>query len=138
LQAGEAPQMIVNVSSGFTSGGVTRGEWRDDFVSKTPAALRDRIHICHIVGDSTDTESEDVRHCLANNHLQDVRSILLVTSATHTRRALAIFSRRLPRYRWSVAAAPDVRLQQGRWSRAEVVAGEYAKLLWWNVLRRWV
>src|SRR6476646_657059 len=33
--------------------------------------------------------------------------ILIVTSAYHTRRALAIFRHRLPQYQWSVAAAPD-------------------------------
>lgn len=132
LQSGVAPRMIVNVSSGFTFAGVTRSEWKDDFVAKTPSELRERISVCHIVGDSTDSETADVRRCLLS---QNVRSVVLVTSAFHTRRALEVFSRRLPQYRWSVAAAPELPTVTMS-ERARTAAMEWSKLVWWHLARR--
>jgi uncharacterized SAM-binding protein YcdF (DUF218 family) len=64
-----------------------------------------------------------------------------VTSDYHTRRALAVFSRRLPQYQWNVAAAHNP-LQFGdawwtdrEWAKATF--DEWSKLAWWEAIDRW-
>jgi hypothetical protein len=64
--------------------------------------------------------------------------ILIVTSAHHTRRALAIFRHRLPQYEWSIAAAPDERAYGSDWWRlprlGQDVVGRAERFLWWDLV----
>jgi hypothetical protein len=95
------------------------------------------IVICPIYGHSTKDEAQDVVRCL-----QGVggRSVLLVTSDFHTRRALSIFNRVSPA-NYSVAAAFDTREFGEQWWRhrewAKVNLEEWAKLIWWELIDRW-
>src|SRR5580700_5538985 len=59
------------------------------------------ISICPINGLSTKDESKDAEKCLAS---EGSKSVLIVTSDFHTRRALSIFRREVPGYDYSVAA----------------------------------
>ena len=69
------------------------------------------------------------------------RSDLIVTSADHTRRALAIFRHRLPQYEWSVTAAPDESAyRMDCWRRrawAKTWLGETERFAWWELVDRW-
>jgi hypothetical protein len=75
--------------------------------------------------------------CLQSLH---AHQILIVTSAYHTRRALAIFRHRLPQYEWSVAAARRLGLSTDWWHRrawAKTWLGETERFVWWKVVDRW-
>jgi hypothetical protein len=95
------------------------------------------ITICPIYGHSTKDEALDVDRCLKGTR---GRSVLLVTSDFHTRRALSIFNRVSPA-NYSVAAAFDPREFGVQWWRhrewAKVNLEEWAKLIWWELVDRW-
>ena len=70
-----------------------------------------------------------------------MKSILLVTSAYHTRRALAILQARLPQYHFSAYAADDPFYFSNRWWTNRVWAtttlSEWERYLWWLLVDRW-
>jgi uncharacterized SAM-binding protein YcdF (DUF218 family) len=71
----------------------------------------------------------------------NVHRVLIVTSDYHTRRALSIYSRRLPQYQWSVAAARNPAQFGNAWwtdrEWAKVAFDEWSKLIWWEAVDRW-
>jgi len=95
------------------------------------------ITVCPVYGHSTRDEAQDVSRCLQG---VSVRSVLLVTSDFHTRRALSIFNRVLPAD-YSVAAAFDAREFGVQWWRhrewAKTNLEEWTKLIWWELVDRW-
>ena len=97
-----------------------------------------RVSVCPITGFSTNAESDDVDRCLQS---AGARTVLIVTSDFHTRRALMIFRHRLPQYRFSVAAAHDpAQFGNAWWSHrewAKVTLDECMKLVWWEAVDRW-
>lgn len=99
---------------------------------------KDRISVCPISGLSTYAETDDVKQCLES---RGVHSVLIVTSASHTRRALRIFSHRLPQFRFTVAAAQDPTHFGTYWwtnrEWAKTTLDEWIKLTWWEVVDRW-
>jgi vancomycin permeability regulator SanA len=111
-----------------------------DLAQKYVAALPEgnRVSVCAITGFSTNAESDDVNRCLQS---AGVRTVLIVTSDFHTRRALMIFRHRLPQYRFSVAAARDpAQFGNAWWSHrewAKVTLDECMKLVWWEAVDRW-
>src|ERR1700678_3794439 len=60
------------------------------------------VSICPIDGLSTRDESKDAKKCLVR---EGSKSVLIVTSDFHTRRALSVFRREMPGCQHSVAAA---------------------------------
>ena len=98
----------------------------------------DQVQVCPIQGDSTDEETRYVARCFGNDQIS---SVLLVTSDFHTRRALSIFKRRLPKYRWSIATSRDDSVfNQNWWQRrewAKTTFMEWTKLIWWEVVDYW-
>src|SRR6202162_3515728 len=70
------------------------------------------VSVCAIDGLSTKDESKDAEKCLTR---EGGKSVLIVTSNFHTRRALNIFQRELPGYDDSVVAAPDSQQFGARW-----------------------
>jgi len=99
---------------------------------------RQRISVCSIVGLSTYAETDDVDRCLQQ---YGAHSVLIVTSASHTRRALRIFRHRLPQYEFSAAAAQDpTHFGIFWWTNrewAKTTLDEWTKLTWWEVVDRW-
>jgi len=87
---------------------------------------------------STAEEVAVAAPCLVSRH---AHRVLIVTSAYHTRRALAIFRHRLPQYEWSVTAAPDETAYGANWWRrrawAKTWLGESERFLWWELVDRW-
>lgn len=140
LQAGMARTMIYDVPNSTIAYGQTQVQLAQGFVARTAGPLRRRIQMCPLGANSTADEAVDVATCLQQTP-GPVRRILLVTSDYHTRRALAIFRARLPQYEWSVAAAQDAYSfgvtwwQRREW--AKTCAGEWERLLWWELVDRW-
>ena len=96
------------------------------------------VSVCPIDGLSTMDESKDAEKCLAR---EGGKSVLIVTSDFHTRRALNIFQRELPGYEYSVAAAPDSEQFGARWwmhrQWAKTFVNEWLRLIWWEAVDRW-
>ena len=140
LQAGMARTMIYDVPNSTVAYGQTQVQLAQVFVARTAGGLRNRIQICPLWADSTVDEAANAATCLERTP-GPVRRLLLVTSDYHTRRAFAIFRARLPQYRWSVAAAQDpYSFGVNWWQRrawAKTCAGEWERLLWWELVDRW-
>jgi uncharacterized SAM-binding protein YcdF (DUF218 family) len=139
LRAGYGHQMVVDAGTELMYGR-TYAEHAADFAARTSGELAPQISVCTIKYDSTLLEAADLAGCLAQ--LQPTpRTALIVTSDYHTRRALSIFSKRLPQYRWSVTAArDDYFFGQPWWKRrewAKINLTEWQKLLWWEMWERW-
>jgi DUF218 domain len=135
LEQGYAPKLILDVPAEARIYDSNQQDIARKYVDGLPQA--GSITICPIYGQSTRDEARDVAGCLRG---ANARSILLVTSEFHTRRALSIFSRVLPA-NYSVAAAFDEREFGVRWWQrrewAKVNFEEWLKLIWWEVIDRW-
>lgn len=136
LRQGMAPYAFFDVETRE----VVYGQHATDLAQRYVDALpgKDRIGICQITGLSTYAEADDVHRCLQG---RGVHSILLVSSASHTRRALRIFQHRLPQYQISIAAAQDpTHFGIQWWSNrewAKTTVEEWSKFAWWAVVDRW-
>jgi uncharacterized SAM-binding protein YcdF (DUF218 family) len=96
------------------------------------------ITVCPIYGLSTKLEARDAAKCLEPT---GARSVLLVTSDYHTRRALATFQHELPHLTFSVAASRNEAQFGERWwmhrQWAKIFFDEWVKWLWWSAVDRW-
>ena len=137
LRNGYAPRMLVDANSDLILFGRTPAVLEDQFLRGLELKV-DQVQVCPIQGDSTDDETRYVAQCLHNDQIS---SVLLVTSDFHTRRALSIFKRRLPKYRWSIATSRDDSVfNQNWWQRrewAKTTFMEWTKLIWWEVVDYW-
>ncbi|HLB86683.1 MAG TPA: YdcF family protein, partial [Terriglobales bacterium] len=88
LNQGYAPRLILDVPAGATIYQWTQTELAERYVKGLSQA--NLITICPIYGLSTREEAREAAICLDR---VGGRSVLLVTSDYHTRRALSIFSR---------------------------------------------
>ena len=94
--------------------------------------------MCPVSGNSTQEEARHLADCLRP---AGPRRVLLVTSDFHTRRAFQIVRKRLPQYRWSVAASHNASdfgvnwWQHREWAKTTLL--EWTKLLWWEAVDRW-
>lgn len=93
LNQGYAPLLILDVPAETKIYGMSQLELAQKYVASLPQAIS--ITVCPVYGRSTRDEVQDVGRCLQG---RTVRSILLVTSDYHTRRALSIFEKRLSHY----------------------------------------
>lgn len=140
LRRGYGQQMFLDASEDFTVYGHSYADWARRFVSENPVDLRTRVQVCPIREDSTASETKYVEKCLSN--VPAGARVLLVSSDYHTRRALSVFAARLPSYQWSAAAATDSSQFGTRWWQhrewAKTVVREWQKLLWWELIERWL
>jgi uncharacterized SAM-binding protein YcdF (DUF218 family) len=97
------------------------------------------ISICPIEGLSTKDEARDAESCLGR---EGAKSVLIVTSDFHTRRALHIFQKEIPGISFSVAAARDSTQFGTRWwahrQWAKTFLGEWLRWIWWKSVDRWL
>jgi DUF218 domain-containing protein len=139
LRAAYGRQLLLDASEDVTLYGHSYADWARQFVKEDSTEVRDRVQVCPIREDSTATETRYAARCLSD--LPAGSRILLVTSDYHTRRALSVFSNRLPSYQWSVAAAYDATQFGIRWWQhrqwAKNALKEWQKLMWWEVVERW-
>src|SRR5271157_3481651 len=101
-------------------------------------AEANRISVCPTAGLSTQSEADDVSRCLQP---LGAHRVLIVTSASHTRRALTIFRHRLPQYQFNASAARDpAHFGEAWWTNrewAKTTFDEWTKMLWWEAVDRW-
>jgi uncharacterized SAM-binding protein YcdF (DUF218 family) len=132
---GYAPRILLDADVDHPVYGRTEVDLASEFVrsAKLPG-----MQICPITGDSTYEEAVDLRHCL---DAIGARSVLVVAPDFETRRVIATFRKRLPQYRWSVAAssAPyhdaDQYWKYRSWAKTVLNAWEH--YLWWELVERW-
>jgi hypothetical protein len=136
LRESYASRMILDVPTNAKIFQWTELELAQQYIQQRPEGSR--ISVCPIGGLSTKGEVPDVSRCL---HGSGVRSVLLVTSDYHTRRAFDIFSKLLPDYRYEIAAVSDPRDFGTPWWRhrewAKTAFNEWLKLVWWELVDRW-
>jgi uncharacterized SAM-binding protein YcdF (DUF218 family) len=136
LQQGYAPRMILNVPASATIYGWRQTDIAGMYVHGLPQGRA--ITICPTKGLSTKAEAKDAAACLS---AVGGTRIMLVTSDYHTRRALSVFQRELPEYRYSVAAAYEVDefgthwWQHRQWAKRNF--DEWVRLAWWELVDRW-
>lgn len=96
------------------------------------------VSVCPIDGLSTKDESKDAEKCIARD---GARSVLIVTSDFHTRRALSIFRKEVPGHEYSAAAARNEEQFGARWwthrQWAKTLLDEWLRLIWWKTVDRW-
>ena len=136
LQQGFGKRVVIDVPADSTIYTFTQLDLAQKYVQSLPQAAV--VSVCPIVGLSTKAETEDVEKCLTR---MNAGTVLIVTSEFHTRRALSIFRRELPRRTFSVAAAYDSAQFGTHWwthrQWAKTVVDEWLRLLWWSVVDRW-
>jgi uncharacterized SAM-binding protein YcdF (DUF218 family) len=101
-------------------------------------AEHDRVSVCPISGFSTFAEADDVNRCLQTI---GAHKVLIVTSSSHTGRALLIFRHRLPQYEFTAAAAVDpAHFGVNWWTNrewAKTTFDEWTKRVWYELVDRW-
>jgi hypothetical protein len=136
LRQGWAPRVFLDAETRD----LIYGQRLTDIAQKYANGLGEanRVSVCPIAGFSTYTEADDVSRCLQS--LAGHR-VLIVTSESHTRRALMIFRHRLPQYQFSVTAARNpAQFGESWWTNrewAKVTFDEWLKMLWWEAVDRW-
>jgi hypothetical protein len=96
------------------------------------------VSVCPIEGLSTKDESRDAEKCIAR---EGGRSVLIVTSDFHTRRALSAFRREMPGHELSIAAARgELNFGTKWWTHrqwAKTFVDEWLRLIWWKMVDQW-
>ena len=93
--------------------------------------------VCPLPENSTYDEARYLDPCLAAS---GAKSVLVVTSEYHTRRAREILQARLPWYQFSFYAASDPYFFGQRWWEhrewAKTTLGEWQRYVWWLLVDR--
>jgi hypothetical protein len=138
LTDGYGRELLVDARTDRIFFGRSQAEWTGDFIRKTAASLPGQVKLCPITADTTAQEVYQVGTCLKGGL---IHSVLLVVDDFHCRRSLAIFSRLLPHYRWSIAAVPGAARfgphwwRKREWIRTALI--EWQHMLWWEMVDRW-
>ena len=94
--------------------------------------------VCPIDQDSTYDEAMYLERCL---QAMGARSVLLVTTDYHSRRALSILRKRLPQYHFSNDNAHEAFFFGERWwtnrEWAKTTIEEWERFIWWKLVDRW-
>jgi hypothetical protein len=136
LRQGMASRIFIDVEGNELIYDQPRTDIAQRYINSLPE--KDRVAVCPITGLSTYGETDDVNRCLQP---LGIHSVLIVTSASHTGRALRIFRHRLPQYQFTAAAAQDpVHFGFLWWTNrewAKTTLDEWLKLTWWELVDRW-
>ena len=136
LAQGYGRRVVLDVPSNAKLYEFTQIQFAEKYIQDLPQGAA--VIVCPIDGLSTRDESKDAEKCLARD---GGRSVLIVTSDFHTRRALDIFQREVPRHEYSVAAARDAEQFGARWwthrQWAKTLVDEWLRLIWWETVDRW-
>jgi hypothetical protein len=136
LARGYGRHSVLNVPTNARLYEFSQIELAQKYIHDLPQAIA--VRICPIDGLSTQDESQDVGKCLLR---EGAKSVLIVTSDFHTRRALEVFRREIPGLQFSVAAARNDEQFGVRWWKhrqwAKTFVDEWVRLVWWNAVDRW-
>jgi uncharacterized SAM-binding protein YcdF (DUF218 family) len=135
LQEGWAPRLMLDVFSKGITFGNNDIDLARKFVNRTTPG---QSTICPLILNSTYGEARHIADCLRGT---GVKSILVVTSNYHTRRAAEILRKRLPQYHVSIYAADDPYFFGVKWWQtrewAKTTLSEWQRYIWWEVVDRW-
>jgi uncharacterized SAM-binding protein YcdF (DUF218 family) len=138
LREGYGREVFLDARINLILFGRSQADLARDFVKRTAGNDAGHVKVCAIAGDTTAQEVYEVANCL---QAIGARSALLVVDDFHTRRSLAMFSRLMPQYRWSIVpVADDTRFSSAWWRKREWVRTavvEWQHLLWWEFVDRW-
>ncbi len=138
LRDGYGRELFLDARTNLVLFGRSQAELAGDFVEKTAGDAAGHVKVCAIAGDTTAQEVYEAANCLKR---AGARSALLVVADFHTRRSLAMFSRLMPQYRWSIIPVADETnfgtawWRKREWVRTTVV--EWQHLFWWEFVDRW-
>jgi len=138
LRQGYAPHVLLDVSDDSHVYHLTPAQIAEEYIHTLPPGIAGSVSVCRMAALSTRDEAAQAQHCL---DAIGARSVLVVTSEYHTRRALSVFRHVFPNRSIGVAGArePDwfgVRWWQHRqW--AKVTLDEWTRLIWWECVDRW-
>jgi hypothetical protein len=136
LAQGYGRRVVIDVPAGAKVYEFSQVELARKYIQDLPQAAS--VSICPIEGLSTKDESKDAEKCLEP---EVAKSVLIVTSDYHTRRALEIFRRELPGRDYSAAAVRDDSYFGTRWWQhrqwAKTFVDEWLRLIWWKAVDQW-
>jgi hypothetical protein len=136
LAQGYGRRIVLDVPAETKIYEFTQLQLADKYVRDLPQAAS--VSVCPIEGLSTKDESKDAERCIAH---EGGKSVLIVTSDFHTRRALNVFRTEIPGHEYSVAAARDETQFGVRWwthrQWAKTFVNEWLRLIWWKVVDQW-
>ena len=135
LRRGYVQRLILDVPAAEKVYSWPETELAEKYVKSLPEAPA--VSVCPVYGLSTKAEAQDVAGCLRE---VPAKTVLVVTSDYHTRRAVTIFRHELPQYRFSVVGASTPDFGEHWWTRrqwAKINFDEWVRLAWWTVVDRW-
>jgi hypothetical protein len=136
LAQGYGRRIVLDVPAETKIYEFTQLQLADKYVRDLPQAAS--VSVCPIEGLSTKDESKDAERCIAH---EGGKSVLIVTSDFHTRRALNVFRTEIPGHEYSAAAARDETQFGVRWwtqrQWAKTFVNEWLRLIWWKVVDQW-
>jgi hypothetical protein len=136
LAQGYGLRVVLDVSTNSKLYEFTEIQLAQKYVQDLPQGAL--VSVCPIDGLSTKEESKDAEKCLAR---EGGKSVLIVTSDFHTRRALSVLRREVPGYDYSVAAARNEEQFGVRWwthrQWAKTFVDEWLRFIWWKGIDQW-
>lgn len=136
LEQGYGKRIVLDVPTSAKIYEFTQIQLAEKYIQDLPQGVQ--VSVCPIDGLSTKEESKDAEKCIAR---EGGKSVLIVTSDFHTRRALSVFRREIPGYDYSVAAAREGTQFGVRWwthrQWAKTFVDEWLRLIWWKVVDQW-
>jgi len=136
LAQGYGRRIVLDVPTNAKIYEFTQIELAQNYIQDLPQATS--VSVCPIDGLSTKDESKDAEKCLQR---EGARSVLIVTSDFHTRRALDVFRREFPGHEYSVAASHNDEGFGSRWwthrQWAKTFVDEWLRLIWWKTIDQW-
>jgi len=136
LAQGYGRQVVLDVPTNSKLYEFTQIQLAEKYVQDLPQGAS--VSVCPIDGLSTKDESKDAEKCLAR---AGGKSVLIVTSDYHTRRALSVFRREVPGREYSIAAARNGEHFGARWwthrQWAKTFVDEWLRLIWWKAVDQW-
>ena len=136
LSQGYGRRVVLDVPTNAKLYEFTQIELAQKYIEDLPQPAP--VSICPINGLSTKDESREAEKCLQR---EGAKSVLIVTSDFHTRRALGVFRREFPEREYSVAAARNDQGFGSRWwthrQWAKTFVDEWLRLIWWKAIDQW-
>ena len=137
LRQGFGEQILLSATTGWQMFGHSEYDLALAFLAEQPQDVRRATRLAPLPADST---AEEALYVGSHVRALGARSILLVTSDFHTRRALSIYRRLLPDVQSSISAAVDADAFGACWWQhrhwAKTFIGELVRLLWWKAVDR--
>jgi uncharacterized SAM-binding protein YcdF (DUF218 family) len=138
LRIGYSQELILDAPD-WVEYGRTSSDLAREYIHTVAPENASHLHVCSFNGDSTVLELREVSECV-HTVAPGATTAIIVTSDYHTRRALSVAQHVLPEYRWSVAAAPDIRFRIAWWQHrewAKTTLTEWQKLCWWMIIDKY-